>query len=195
MQISFNNLMAHNRNVNRLETEYLNSVKTFNAEVNVKSLTDRITQLSEKNPKIQQLMRNSNQITQKTCTRPYDSVMNLMPTSSAKKSRKTTKENCIHKFGYDNANCKEITKQISIKPSKDGVQESKNGYDGFRSTVQASITPNHPLDPDNKDVNKKNRNFIQANKKNAFSAQKIVGFFEHNQFFTTIKEIKMLTNV
>lgn len=157
--------------------------------MNIKTLTDRINQLNDKNPKIKQLMRNSNQTKQKTQPRPFDSVTNVPVANSAKHHRKTQKENTDVRQCNEKAKGGENVKDRSLHLLKNTAGVSTKMFNGFRSTVQASITQNHTQESE-KEACKKNRNFIQANKKNAFSAQKIGGFFEHNQFFTTIKETK-----
>lgn len=181
--------MAHNPNVNRLESEYLSLIKTFSTEMTMKTLNDRINQLNEKNPKIKQLMRQSNNPKPKTPVRPFDSVTNVPGSAPAKRQRRNQKENADTRQCNERPKCADNMKDRSLHAMKSTAGTSSKIFNGFRSTIHASAVQNNVQEQE-KEVCKRGRNFIEANKKNAFSAQKIGGFFEHNQFFTTIKETK-----
>ena len=184
--------MAHNITVNKLEYEYKNAIRSFEVEMNLKSLTDRINQFQEKNPKLQQLMRKSHNNSFKKPLRPHDSVINRLPTSTYEKSVKKIKNNLKSHPTDMKHNRKQGMYPIKVYPLKSVPKSKGKDFNGVKSTVKVSITPNYPVNSKKRGSVKKDKNFIEANKKNAFSAQKISGFFEHNHFFSTIKESKNL---
>ena len=184
--------MSFNQKINQIETEYFTTIKNFNAEINIKNLNERINQLNEKNPRLQQLLQKSQQSQTKRHYRHCESVINTEPSMLHAKSGKAAKENSKARRSNSKNRDKNGKKPVSSNPLKEQDNINKTLFDGFRSTVQTSVTPNYLYNVDKKQLNKKNINFIKANKKNAFSAQKIGGFFEHNQFFTTAKESRMV---
>ena len=180
--------MAQTTTITRLEHEYKTAIKTFETEINIKSLTDRINQLHEKNPKLQQLMRNSHNTPAKRPSKHYDSVTNG-PLDSVHRNGRNLKAS-VHCTTKGHRGSHRGGKNISANPVREGAQGGRRGFEGVKSMVHTSVTPSYVVESNAKAVGKKDRNFIEANKKNAFCAQKISGFFEHNRFFSTIKESK-----
>lgn len=181
--------MSSNHKINKIENEYLCTVKNFNDGLNVERLKDRINHLNEKNPRIQQLINNKKNPEQKTHNyQPFGSILKTPPTTVNGKLQNGNHKTIYKKLSKSRNRNNFNKNPLNLNPLKKSIKNDKIKFDNLKNNIQPLITVNYM----NQSDLQKARNFIAANKKNAFSAQKIGGFFEHNEFFTAINDTKKI---